>query len=503
MSGWSATEVGVVTDRQVRRLREQRMTGKTMAAAAAAAGMSERTAQTWQAGPLPSQVPRERTWRTRPDPFAVVWDRDIEPRLVADREGRLQALTLFAWLCERYPGQFQAGQLRTLQRRLRAWRALHGPEPEVFFEQTAVPGREAAVDFTDGAELEVTLAGAPFAHLWFAWVLSYSGWTYTELAPSESFEALVSGVQGALWTLGAVPEVVRHDNLSAATHELKRSGGRQLTTRFRAVLDHYGLRSSRIQPGQAHENGVVEQAHFRTKSAIAQALLLRGSRDFRDEAAYTAFVQEVIARTRNGPAASRLDDERPYLRPLPSAPIPPYSRYSCQVRRWSTIHLGGRTYSVPARLIGHTVDVRQHPAHVEVFYDGTLVERMPRLRGRDHRIDYRHIIGSLVRKPGAFARYRYREELFPSLTFRRAYDALVTSHGERADIEYVRILHLAAGSGEAAVSATLEGLLADARPFEYAAVQAHVRPPTPPVPVLALARPDFSVYDALLTGGAR
>jgi hypothetical protein len=269
------------------------------------------------------------------------------------------------------------------------------------------------------------------------------------------------------------------------------------------VLDHYGLTSSRVQPSQAHENGVVEQAHYRTKSAIEQALLLRGSRDFRDEDAYTVFVREVIERKRNGPAAPRLADERPHLRPLPSTAIPSYSRYTCQVRRWSTIHLGRRTYSVPARLIGHTVDVRQYPARVEVFYRGELVEQMPRLRGRDHRIDYRHIISSLVRKPGAFARYRYREELFPALTFRRAYDALVASHGERADVEYVRILHLAALSGERAVRATLEGVLAEGRRFDYAAVQAIVSPPTPTVPMLQLPVPDLAVYDALLWGGAR
>ena len=493
----------MVTDRQVQRLREQRMTGKALAVAAAAAGMSERTARVWQTGPLPSQKTSPRRWRTRPDPFAGVWATEIEPRLIADTDSRLQALTLFEWLCTKYPGQFQPGQLRTLQRRVREWRARRGPDQEVFFEQTAVPGREAAVDFTDGGDLEVTIAGERFEHLWFEWVLSFSGWTYAELAPSESFEALVSGLQGALWTLGAVPQVVRHDNLSAATHELKRSGGRQLTTRFRAVLDHYGLTSSRIQPRHAHENGVVEQAHHRTKSAIEQALLLRGSRDFRDEEAYTAFVREVIERNRNTPATARLADERPHLRALPAAPIPSYTRYTCQVRRWSTIHLGGRTYSVPSRLIGHTVEVRQHPGHVEVFYRGELVEQMPRLRGRDHRIDYRHIIGSLVRKPGAFARYRYREELFPTLTFRRAYDALVVSHGERADVEYVRILHLAALSGERAVHTTLDGLLADARRFDYAAVQAVVTPPTPTIPTLRLPTPDLAVYDALLCGGAR
>ncbi|MCC7179920.1 MAG: IS21 family transposase [Acidobacteria bacterium] len=479
------------------------MAGRTLAAAAAAAGMSERTARVWQDGAVPSETRRARTWRTRVDPFAEVWATDIEPRLRADTRGRLQALTLFEWLQTQYPGRFGRGQLRTLQRRVRDWRALSGPPQEVYFEQTAVPGREAAIDFTDGRALEVTIAGRAFAHLWFEWVLSFSGWTYVELAPSESFEALVSGVQGALWTLGAVPAVLRHDSLSAATHELKRSGGRQLTTRFRGVLDHYGLTSSRIQVGQAHENGVVEQRHFRTKAAIEQALLLRGSRDFADEDAYTQFVRERLEATRNAPLAPRLREERPHLRPLPTAPVPSYTRYTCQVRRWSTIHLGGRTYSVPARLIGHTVEVRQHPALVEVFYRGTCVERMPRLHGRDARIDYRHISGSLVRKPGAFARYRYREELFPSLPFREAYDALVQTHGERADVEYVRILHLAAQTSEALVARTLRGLLADGDDVAYARVQALVRPPTPTVPVLHLPAPDLAQYDALCFGGAR
>jgi hypothetical protein len=494
----------MVTDRQVRRLREQRMTGKTLAAAAAAAGMSERTARAWQTGALPSQTKEARRWRTRTDPFAAVWGTEIVPRLAADPDRRLQALTLFEWLCERHPGQFQPGQLRTLQRHVREWRAQHGADQEVFFEQTAVPGREAAVDFTDASDLAVTIAGAPFAHLWFEGVLSFSGWTYVELAASESFEALVSGLQGTLWTLGASPTVIRHDNLSAATHELRRSGGRQLNARFRAVLDHYGLQSSRIRPYHAHENGVVEQAHHRMKTVVDQPLLLRGYRDFVDEDAYTGFVRAVVERKRNGPAATRLAEERHYLRPLPSSAIPSYTTFTCQVRRWSTIHVGGRTYSVPSRLIGHTVDVRQHPAVVEVRYRGELIEQMPRLRGgQDHRVDYRHIIHALVRKPGAFARYRYREELFPSLVFRHAYDALIRTHGERADVEYVRVLQLAATRGEASVARTLAGLLTDRRPFDYGTVQAQVSPAMPTIPQLTLPVPDLAVYDALLQGGTR
>ena len=494
----------MVTDAQVRRLREKRMEGKTVAAAAAAAGMGERTAHRWQRGALPSAANAPRTWRTREDPFADVWLSEVVPRLVADAAGRLQALTLFEWLCQQHPGRFRPGQLRTLQRRVRTWRAQHGPDHEVYFEQVAVPGREAAFDFTDASDLGVTIRGVPFPHLLFEWVLSYSGWTYVALALSETFEALVAGVQGALWTLGAAPAVLRHDNLSAATRELRRSGGRQLTARFRQVLEHYGLRSSRIQPRKAHENGVVEQSHFRTKTAIEQALLLRGATDFVDEAAYLTFLRAVVDRTRNRAAAVRLAEERIHLRPLPAAPIPEYTTFQCRVRKWSTIRVGGRAYSVPSRLIGHTVEVHQHPTMVQVFYGGEVLCTMPRLRGAaDHRIDYRHIIKSLVRKPGAFARYRFREELFPSLTFRAAYDALGRTHGERADVEYVRLLHLAATTSERQVEATLRARLDAGDPCDYASVQAQVRPPVPAVPVVHIPRPDLAQYDALLAGGVR
>jgi hypothetical protein len=247
---------------------------------------------------------------------------------------------------------------------------------------------------------------------------------------------------------------------------------------------------------------VAEQAHFRTKTAIEQALLLRGDRDFVDEPAYLRFVRAVVDQERNTPAAARLAEERAYLRPLPAARVPEYTTFQCKVRKWSTIRVGGRIYSVPSRLIGHTVEARQHPTVVEILYGGRVLCTMPRLRGAaEHRIDYRHLIGSLVRKPGAFARYRFREELFPSLTFRAAYDALGRTHGERADVEYVRLLHLATTTGERRVEATLRARLDADVPFDYAGVQAQVRPPVPTVPVVHVPRPDLAQYDALLTGG--
>jgi hypothetical protein len=479
------------------------MDGKTQAAAAAAAGMSLRTAREWDTGPAPSATKQLRDWRTRPDPFAAVWTTEVEPLLQRDLQGVLEAKIVLELLRTKHPDQFPSGQARTLQRRFREWRALHGPEPEVFFEQVAVPGREAAIDFTHGTDLGVTIAGEPLPHLLFEFVLSYSHWTWVAVAFGETFEALAAGVQGALWALGAVPAVLRSDNLSAATHELKQSNGRDLTRRFRAVLDHYGLRSSRITPGRAHENGVAEQAHRRLKSLVAQALLVRGHAAFADLAAYEAFVQEVVAHWRNRPAAERLAEERPAFHALPTAAIPSYTTYWPVVRRWSTIRVAHRTYSVPATLMGHTVEARVHPNVVEVRYRDQVVQTMPRLRGEDeHRIDYRHVIGWLVRKPGAFARYRYREDLYPSVIFRRGYDALVRAYGERADVEYLRILHLAATAGESRVADALTALVDQAGGFDYVTVQARVAPRVSTIPVVHIPPPDLRVYDALRTGAA-
>jgi hypothetical protein len=479
------------------------MDGKTQAAAAATAGMSLRTAREWDTGPAPSATKQLRDWRTRPDPFADVWTTEVEPLLQRDLKGVLEAKIVLELLRLKHPDQFQPGQARTLQRRFREWRALHGPEPEVFFEQVAVPGREAAIDFTHGTDLGVLIAGEPLPHLLFEFVLSYSHWTWVAVAFGETFEALAAGLQGALWALGAVPAVLRSDNLSAATHELKQSNGRDLTRRFRAVLDHYGLRSSRITPGRAHENGVAEQANRRLKSLVAQALLARGHAGFDDLAAYEAFVQEVVAYWRNRPAAERLAEERPAFHALPAAAIPSYTTYWPVVRRWSTIRVAHRTYSVPATLMGHTVEARVHPNVVEVRYRDHVVQTMPRLRGEDeHRIDYRHVIGWLVRKPGAFARYRYREDLYPSVTFRRAYDALARTHGERADVEYLRILQLAATAGEVRVSETLLALMDQVGGFDYVAVQARVAPRVITIPVVHIPPPDLTVYDALRAGAA-
>ena len=150
------------------------MEGKTQQTAAAMAGMSERSARKWQHGPLPSETKIERRWRTRPDPFEGVWEEEILPLLRGEAAGRLRATTIIEWLEEKFPGRFSASQLRTLQRRLQDWRALNGPDQEVYFPQEHPPGREAQMDFTHCNSLGVTVGGRPYRHLLFQLVLSHS-----------------------------------------------------------------------------------------------------------------------------------------------------------------------------------------------------------------------------------------------------------------------------------------------------------------------------------------
>ncbi len=475
------------------------MEGKSQETAAAMAGMSVRSARTWEDGALPSSAKKPRAWRTRDDPFADVWTTEVVPLLEKDKNGRLQAKTVFQELRRKYPKRYKKGQLRTLQRRVRDWRALHGPDRDVIFPQEHPPGREGAFDFTHCTALGVTIGGVALVHLLFVFRLGFSGWTWVQLAYGETFEAVASGLQGALWALGGVTEVVRHDNLSAATHELRKAGGRSLNKRFQDVLDHYGAKSTRIRPGESHENGIVEKGNDLVKTALEQALILRGHSNFVTLDAYKAFVDQVVADELNADAADKLAVERAHLKPLPSTPVPSHTVHAPKVRSWSTVRVAGRTYSVPSRLIGHTLEVRQHPDVLEAYYNGQLVETMPRLRGSaDVGIDYRHVSASLVRKPGAFARYRFREELFPSLMFRMAYDALKQWRGDRADIEYVRILHLAATTMESLVETALQLLLETGKRFDYAAVKELAMPEEISVPKVHIPAPNLQAYDELL-----
>jgi len=486
----------VITDEQARKLRDELARGAQLYLAAARAGMSERTARDWREGPLPSEARPERTWRTRQDPFADVWPW-VESEL--RRDGELEALTLFEQLQEQHPGRFQEGQVRTLQRHVRRWRALGGPPREVMFGQVIEPGRQAQSDFTSMNEVGVTIAGEPFPHLLYHFQLPYSNWEYAEIAFSETYEALARGFQNGAFTLGGVPSEHRTDNLSAATHDLHEEEGRGFNERYGALMRHYGVTPTTNNPGRGHENGDVEKSHDVLKHRIVQALKMGGSTDFATREAYAAFVEQLVAK-RNRARTARLADELPKLRPLPARKLDAFRDMTARVCSGSTVRVAKNTYSVPSQLIGREVSIRMHADLVEVRLGGTVVERMERLRGQErHRVQYRHVIHSLVRKPGAFRAYRYRDELYPRVVFRRAYDALCARFGERGDGEYLKVLHLAAMTSEGDVAAALELLVDAGRVPEIAAVRGLVAEEPPAVPVVHVRAPDLTSYDALLS----
>ena len=444
---------------------------------------------------LPSQMRKERTHSTREDPFAGVWP---ELASMLKEAPGLEAKTLFWHLCEQPGSNWQEGQLRTLQRRVRDWRALSGPDREVYFKQIHHAGRAGQNDFTRMKKLGITIAGEPFEHLLYHFMLPYSNWEYVELAFSESFAALSQGIQNALWALGGVPEENRTDNLSAATHDLKKEEGRAFNRSYQGLMDHYDLKPTTNNTGKGNENGDVEKSHDLFKRELNQRLLLRGSRDFATRADYEDFLR-LVASKRNALRGERFAEDRAALRPLPKRRMEDYETREAKVRGSSTIYVLQNVYSLPSRLIGHTVKVRVYAEHLEVRYGQQLVERIDRLHGkRQARINYRHLIGWLVRKPGAFANFHYREELYPQPVFRRAYDLLVAQRPRDGTLEYLRLLKLAAENLECEVVVALELFLEQGVLPTSKAVGGVVAPPTEARPTVHVKEPDPSVYDELL-----
>ena len=486
----------MVSDRQVIKMRKLRKAGANLEIAALKSGMCERTARRYMGTEsLPSTGSKAHRWRTRRDPFEDVWE-EVRGQLALFP--RLEAKTLFWWLQRQHPGRFQDGQLRTLQRRVKNWRATEGPAREVFFPQEHFPGELCQSDFTDMGSLGVTIQGQPFGHLLYHFVLTYSNWETGRVCFSESYESLSWGLQSALWELGGVPRAHRTDRLSAAVNNL--SNVEEFTRRYEGLLGHYGLKGEKTQAGRANENGDVEQRHYRLKEALDQWLMLRGSREFGSRESYEAFVRQMFVEL-NGGRRDRFAEEQKMLRPLPSRRLEDARRLRVRVGPSSTIAVLGNAYSVHSRLVREHVEARVHPEHLEIWYGQRCVERLPRLRGKGrHYIQYRHIIDWLVRKPGAFAHYRYRSDLFPTTRFRMAYDVLVEQSASRADKEYLRILYLAARDSETGVDEALRRLLASGCALNARAVEEIVRKGQQPEPARdpTISPVDLAMYDGLL-----
>ena len=490
----------MITNKQYQRLMsEYEKTGKIVVSAMKADVHPQTARKYVEAAQPPAQLQCKHTWRTRPDPLAGIWER---AKQMLSKAPELEAKELFEYLRAMHGPEVEVTALRTFQRRVLAWRLQHGQDKEVFFAQEHSPGRLMELDWTNANELAVTIAGRPLEHLLCHSVLTYSNWEWASRCQSESLLSLRHALQASLHQLGATPERLQIDNSSAATHRVG-SGGREFNAEFLSLVEHYGMKPQTIGIDCPDQNGDVESQNGHLKRRLTQHLLLRGYRDFETVDAYDDFVVKVL-RKANESRRSRLAEEFKTMRPLPPTRLGEYDELSCLVSQHSTIRVKKATYSVPARLIGQQVRVEVYEAELKILHGRELLLSLPRLAGdRGAAIDYRHIIAHLLRKPGAFARYVHRQELFPDSSFRLAYDRLVADHGERAGrLEYLHLLKLAAELGESAISTLVGEYSSPAQPGKWtvAGLRRYLGLTEPhTVPEFHL-EPELTSYDALLSG---
>lgn len=488
-----------ITDRQCRRYMERRRSGDSQALAAAKAGISERSGRRFTASAqLPSQSRKPRG-RTRLDPLAGLWDEIVVPML--HQVPMLRATTVMEEIGRDHPGRLDERHLRTLQRRIAHWRSTCGPEREIIFRQEHPPGHQSLCDFTEPADFEVTIAGRAFDHLLFHFWMAFSGWQHVKVIEGgESFTALTEGMQEALWQLGGAPATNRTDRLSAAYRNLAPHD--DAAAGYQAFCDHYGIEPTRNNTGISHENGSVEAAHGHLKRSLREALALRGSRDFADVTAYQAFIDEHVAR-RNARRRAEVALELAAMKPLPRFRTTDFSLATVTVTRTSTIAVRDVLYTVPSRLIGSRLKIHIYDRRLVCFLGTTEVLTLARRRrnssGPSHVVDYRHIIGSLIKKPQAFRRSVLREGMFPRAVFRRAWETLDTTlDPRRACRVYVGLLHLAATHAcEAALAVHLETVLASGGLPDVETARIAVAPPPSVLPAILVRQPDLSIYDSL------
>ena len=469
--------------------------------AAAKAGFSPAAAYRFEKSPgLPSQkkAPRE---RRRLDPLAGVWDSEVVPMLIA--APALRSIAIFDELLRRHP-ELGSGVRRTLERRIRAWRAVKGPDQEVIFRQEHPPGRMGLSDFTDVSDLHITIAGQPLDCRLYHFRLPFSGFEHAHVVlGGESFVALAEGLQNALWSLGGAPEQHRSDSLSAAFRNLEADAKEDLTQRYEALCAHYDMTPTRNNRGVAHENGSIESSHGHLKRALTDALLLRASRDFDDLLGWRRFVDEIVGR-RNARNAKRIDQERAELKDLPERKTADYEEAYVDVTTSSAFTLRKVFYTVPSRLIGHKLLVRLYDDRLDCFLGSThiltLERGRPKANGKHgHVIDYRHVIHALRRKPMALLNLVYRDRLFPRRAYARAFDALLAGAGEkhacRTLVGLLALAHECACEAELALAVEAD-LDAGALP-DLKALTERFRPKNAAVPIVVVTLPSLAIYDEI------
>ena len=477
----------------------------TVTQASAKAGFSQATGYRIAGEPkLPSQNKAERK-RRRPDPLGHIFDAEIVPLLEA--APGLRAVALYEEMRLRHP-DLPTGIRRTLERRVRNWRALHGPEREVIFRQVHEPGRLGLSDFTDMAELGVTISGVVLDHRLYHFRLIWSGFEHAHvILGGESYVALAAGLQNALWAAGGAPCEHRTDSLSAAFCNLTAEAASDLTRRYDALCTHYGMTPTRNNRGVAHENGSIESAHGHLKASIRDALLMRSTSDFTDLADYRQFIDEIMAK-KNRRNAERIDAERAVLKPLPDRRTSDYEEAIVTVTSSGGFRFRKVFYSVPSRLIGHRLRVRLYDDRLDLFMGSTCLMTLTRGRAdangkHDAVVDYRHVIHSLRRKPMALMGLVYRDSLFPRDAYRQMFEHLVEQSGERAACKnMVELLCIAHDRCcEAELGAMLEQDIAEQRLPDLVAVRARFSPDPQSLPQVVVTLGSLSAYDSLIVTG--
>jgi transposase InsO family protein len=489
-----------INDHQMRLYMKSRLTVKKPAAAAQAA-MSLRTAYRIENDPrLPSQTTQPRG-RRRSDPLVAFFDTEIVPMLEAASD--MRPIAIFEEMQRRHP-ELPDGVRRTMERRIRQWRALNGKDRDVIFRQVQEPGRMGLSDFTEMGDLAVRVAGVDLDHRLYHFRLACSGFEHVHvILGGESYVALAEGLQNALWALGGAPLEHRSDSLSAAFRNLDREAREDLTSRYDALCTHYRMEPTRNNRGVAHENGAIESPHGHLKNSIRDALLMRGTINFDDLAAYRSFLDEIVGR-KNARNRQRIDAERAVLQPLPDNRTADYEHELVYVSTSGGFVLRKVFYTVPSRLIRHRPRARLYDDRVELFVGGTRVLTLVRGRpGRDgkhgHVIDYRHVIHALRRKPMALLNLVYRDQLWPRDAYRHMFDHLCERLSERAACKLmVELLSIAHERGcEAQLAALLtEDLAADRLP-DLKALRERFAPDLASLPEVSVHLTPLAVYEAL------
>lgn len=494
-----------ITVQQKRMFMRFRAAGNTPQLAAAKAGLSIATAyRLEQELDQPPTAPKPPRASRRPDPLEAVWDAEVVPMLTA--APGLRAVAVLEELARRHP-ELNPGVRRTLERRIKLWRGLHGPDQDVMFRQTHPPGEQGLSDFTDLADLGVVVAGVVLDHILYHFRMAHSGFEHGHvILGGESYSALAVGLQNALFALGGVPLQHRTDSLSAAFRNLDRDAIEDLTTRYAGLCAHFDMTPTRNNTGVAHENGTIESSHGHTKKTIADALLLRGSRAFEDLNAYRRFIDEHFAR-HNARRNKAISFERATLRPLPEDRTVDYEETLVRVTSFCGFVVRKVFYTVPARMIGQQLRVRLYDDRLECFLGGSRVLTLVRARAdqangkHNHVIDYRHVIQALRRKPGALRNLIYRDQLFPHPAYARAYQALTERRSDKIACKItVELLGLAHDCAcEAELARVLETELDAGRLPSLDLLRERFHPVCASLPKVTIEAVSLGLYDQLGT----